>query len=226
MTAAKEATDQALAQTQSEVDELQAKNEELEATMEADRERTNGEIADLRSDLDQTKADFDATKEELAASQAKLDAVQADIDGIFKAYEANGLTVSQNDGRLYVMTDDNPQYNSGSAGLSRAEKDALKAVAETLKSNPDLNLVVEGHTDDKKMVQGATYRDNWDLSVARSSNVVRELIKQGVNPEQLTVNGRGEYAPVDSNDSNEGRAKNRRVELIAQPDYSSVSGNN
>ena len=102
----------------------------------------------------------------------------------------------------------------------------MDALAETLKNNPNLTILVEGHTDDDQMVAGASYTDNWDLSVARATSVVRRLIRSGVNAAQLSVVGRGETAPVASNDNDEGKAQNRRTAIKADPNLVELLKNN
>lgn len=207
--AAKEATDQALAETQAQVKALQDDNAELQSTLESERERLNGEIASIKSDLDATKSQMASVQEKLNMTQSELDALKNKIDGIFATYEDSGLSLEEREGRLYVKTAEAVQYRSGSSRLSTAERDALKDLAETLKSNPEVRILVEGHTDSKKFVADAGM-DNWDLSVARAMGVVRYLISQGVNPNQVAAAGYGENVPADTNDTSEGRAKNRR----------------
>ena len=109
-------------------------------------------------------------------------------------------------------------FNSGSSYLNRADRDIVSKFAEVLKADEGLSVLVEGHTDNAKFIQGAN-SDNWDLSVRRSLNVVRALLKEGVAPSQITAAGSGEFSPVvtDNPDSAEARAANRRTEFIVIP---------
>ena len=207
--AAKEATDQALAETQAQVKALQDENADLQSTLESEKERLNGEISAIRADLDATKSQMAQVSEKLNMTEAELNKLKAEIDGIFSAYADSGLKLEERDGRLYVVTSEKISYRSSSSRLTNAERDALSALAEKLKSSPNVKILVEGHTDNKQFVADSG-RDNWDLSVARAMSVVRQLIKNGVSPSQVAAVGRGEYEPAASNDSDEGRAQNRR----------------
>lgn len=222
LTAAKEATDAALAETQTKVKNLEDANAELNSTLESERERLNGEISDIRSDLDATKSQMAEVESKLNMTQQELDQVKAEIEGIFGAYKNSGLSLKEGDGRLYVVTDPGVMYRSGSYGLSRAEKGALAALANTLKSNPDLKILVEGHTDSDGVKSTAPYADNWELSTKRALAVVRELIKNGVSPSQVAAVGRGDTMPADASD----KAANRRTEILADPNLKGIIKNN
>lgn len=207
--AAKDASDKALAETQQQVKTLQDENVNLKSTMEAEKTRMNNEIATIRKDLDATKGQMAQVEEKLKMTQQELANIKKEINGIFDAYKESGLTLEERDGRLYVVTEP-VQYRSGSASLSRAEKNALAELANTLKNNPKLDILIEGHTDSQKYPRGAGY-DNWSLSVDRAMNVARELLKRGVSADQIAVVGRGETMPMEENGTAAGRAKNRRT---------------
>lgn len=213
--AAKEATDQALAETQSQVQTLQNQNQELQATLESEKQRLNGEIAGLRTDLNNTKSQIAQVQEKLNMTEKELNDLKMAINGTFEKYKNSGLTLEDRNGRLVVMTKQPIQYRVGSSSLSRDERKALEELANVLKANPELKLLVEGHTDNLKYAADSGM-DNWDLSVMRAMNVARQLIRNGVKPEQLGVVGRGETMPVGPNDSTEGRQQNRRT--VVSPD--------
>ena len=97
----------------------------------------------------------------------------------------------------------------------------MKDLAETLKANPALKVLVEGHTDSDKVKEGAPYADNWELSTKRALRVVRELVKNGVNPDQVAAVGRG-----DSMQTGEGKDADRRTQVVADPNLKSVLNNN
>ncbi|MEO6849857.1 MAG: OmpA family protein, partial [Mucilaginibacter sp.] len=97
-------------------------------------------------------------------------------------------------------------------------KEALKQLAVVLNKEPDINMAVEGHTDDKKVKNLGQIKDNWDLSVLRATSVTRYLTEvEMVDPHRLTATGKGEFQPVDATDSDEARAKNRRIEIVLTP---------
>jgi chemotaxis protein MotB len=213
LVAAKEATDQALAQTQSQLKTLQEEKDALQAEYMAEKERLNGEIASIRADMQSQIAQIN---EKLNMTEAELQAIKDEINGMFSAYTDAGLTMEERDGRLYLVTEEGINFGSSSSRLSSAQRDAVDMLAEKLKSNPDIHILVEGHTDNKQFVADAGM-DNWDLSVARARTVAERLIRQGVSPSQIGIAGYGEYMPAAENDSSEGRAQNRRTMIAPNP---------
>ena len=114
-------------------------------------------------------------------------------------------------------------FRSSSSSLDKSDREIIGKLAEVLKADASLSVIVEGHTDNAKMKEGVGY-DNWDLSVRRAMSVVRTLIKEGVSPEQITAAGSGEFSPVVSEDasSKEAREKNRRTEFIIVPNLAEL----
>ncbi|MCB9038111.1 MAG: OmpA family protein [Lewinellaceae bacterium] len=225
--AAKERTDQALAETQAKVKNLEEEKAQLEADLASTKEELNGKITAMEGQMNSMKSQMSQVQEKLNMTEAELKALKDEINGIFGAYADSGLKLEDRDGRLYVVTDEAVKYASGSVRLDRNERGALEKLAMTLKENPKLQLMVVGHTDSQKLVEGAAYRDNWDLSVARANEVVRYLIRKGASPEQLTIAGRGETQPVGDNKTSEGRQMNRRTVVQPNPDLGGLmkSGN-
>ena len=116
-----------------------------------------------------------------------------------------------------VAMSDKLLFQSGSARLDKRGEEALGKLAEVLNKQTDIDVFIEGHTDNKP-INTVQFKDNWDLSVIRATSVVRILIKNyNVNPLQIQPSGRGEYMPVDDNETIEGRSKNRRTEIIMAP---------
>lgn len=127
------------------------------------------------------------------------------------------ITVSSDKGNLYIDLTDHMFFNSGSADLTAHAKDVVGKVAKILLAYPDMNFMIEGHTDNKP-IHTAAIQDNWDLSIRRASAVVRILQKQyGIKPERMTAAGRGEYQPAAANDTPAHRAENRRVTIVIMP---------
>ncbi len=217
LVASKEATDQALAETQSNLKNLQEEKDALAAQMAAETKRLNSELDGLKSELNSTKGQVSQMQQKLSMTEAELAAIKGEINGIFEAYSGSGLTVEEKDGSIYVMTSEKFNYRSGSARVSSDQRKAIKALAETLKSNPELTILVEGHTDDDQMVAGAPFVDNWELSTERALTVIRELVKAGVNPAQLAAAGRSDNEPVGDNETKDGKAMNRRTVIKADP---------
>jgi chemotaxis protein MotB len=212
--ASKEAVDRSLAQTMDRVKALEGQNAELASTLESEKNRLNGEISAIRKDLDDTKGQMNQLQSKLSMTEAELAKIKAEVDGIFSAYKQSGLSMEQRGGRLYVVTAP-MTYSSGSSRLTRDQRKALDEMAMTLKNNPAVKILVEGHTDDKKF-SADSGMDNWQLSVNRSMAVVRYLLRKGVNPNQVAAVGRGENSPEGDNTTKEGRAQNRRT--VVSPD--------
>lgn len=213
LTAAKEQTDQALAETQAQVKNLEEMNMQLKEEFETEKSKMTEQIEGLRSDLKEYDEKMADVRRKLDLTEEQLTKIKDELNGMFAAYEASGLKMDRRDGRLYLMTDEDLQYRTGSSRLSRAERDALKAMAEKMKTDSKIRVLVEGHTDDKKYAADSGM-DNWQLSVNRAMGVVRYLINQGVDPSQVAAIGRGEYMPAASNDSAEGRSQNRRTVIL------------
>ncbi len=226
LAASKDAVDAALTETQGKVAQLEEDNASLKSEMESEKTRLNGELSSLRNDLNSTKSQVAQVQEKLNMTEKELAEVKAQIDGIFAAYDNSGLSLEERDGRLYVLTDPGLQYRSGSFSLTRDERKALEELAETLKGNANLKILVEGHTDDDGVLATAPYADNWELSTKRALRVVRELIRLGVDPAQVAAVGRGETMPKASNEDEDGKAQNRRTELLADPNLKTLKKSN
>ena len=121
------------------------------------------------------------------------------------------------DGKVYVSMSDKLLFKSGSAAVEPKGVNALKVLADILNKNPDIQILVEGHTDNVP-IKTALYKDNWDLSVGRATTITRMLNEvYGVQATRMTASGRGEYYPKADNTTQEGKAMNRRTEIILSP---------
>lgn len=132
-------------------------------------------------------------------------------------FNSDELTMEIRDGKVYVSMSDKLLFKSGSNAVEPKGVEALKVLADVLNKNPDIQILVEGHTDNVP-IKTAVYKDNWDLSVARATSITRMMNeKYGVAATRMTASGRGEYFPKAPNDTAEGKAKNRRTEIILSP---------
>lgn len=119
---------------------------------------------------------------------------------------------------VYISIADKLLFKSGSATISSAAKNVLGKVAEVIAAQPDLEVMVEGYTDNKKVISNSSIKDNWDLSVKRSTAVIRVLQNDfNIEPSRLIAAGRSEYLPLESNDTVEGRSRNRRTRIVLMP---------
>ena len=133
-------------------------------------------------------------------------------------FKDSGLTVEQKNGKVYVSLESQLLFPSGSTEVDKKGKNALLNLAKVLQQNKEINILIEGHTDVDKVMTGSPYKDNWDLSVMRSTQVVRILTEEGkLDSKRVTASGRGEYSPVDVANTPEAKKKNRRIEIILSP---------
>jgi len=153
----------------------------------------------------------------LAAKDSAVLALQSKVKNALVGFEGKGLTVTQKNGKVYVSMDDKLMFATGSTAVQKEGVNALVALAKVLVANPDINIMVEGHTDNVPMKGSGEIKDNWDLSVMRATSVTKILIQNGVDPKRLTAAGRGEHFPIDPANTPEARAKNRRTEIILIP---------
>jgi chemotaxis protein MotB len=119
---------------------------------------------------------------------------------------------------VYISIADKLLFRSGSANISNNAKSVLSKVADVIKAQPELEIMVEGYTDNKKVISNSSIKDNWDLSVKRATAVIRVLQSDfEIAPERLIAAGRSEYKPLETNDTVEGRARNRRTRIVLMP---------
>ena len=158
---------------------------------------------------------------ELQEIIAKKDSLTKKLNEVlrnaFLGFNSDELSIEIIDGKVYVSLSDKLLFQSGSAAVETKGKEALKVLAEVLNKNPDIDILVEGHTDNVP-IKTAIYKDNWDLSVARSTTITRILTEtNNVNAKRVVASGRSEFYPKATNETAEGRAKNRRTEIILSP---------
>ncbi len=131
-------------------------------------------------------------------------------------FNSSELSIFTKNGKVYVSLQENLLFPSGSAVVNPKGKEALAKLAQVLNGNPDISVLIEGHTDSVAIRN--KYKDNWELSVERSTAIVRLLTETyGVSPARVTASGRSKYEPVDTNETAEGRQRNRRTEIILSP---------
>ena len=215
----KEALAKSLAESQEAIKKLEQDN----ATLTANNDDLAKQIAAVKADLENTKGEINKVKQMVEMKEKELQSLKGDVEAAFADYEKLGLTVDGDNERLYITMPEKVLFKSGSARLDKEDKAILKKMADILVADPNLHLLVEGHADMQKIASGA-YSDNWDLSVARSVAVVRELVKQGVSPAQVTAAGAGEYSPAvtENPKSKETLQANRRTEFILEPNLEKI----
>lgn len=159
---------------------------------------------------------------ELARRDSLMNRLNQMLEGALLGFSPDELTIERRDGKIYVSMSDKLMFQSGKADVQAKGADALKRLATVLAKNESFEILVEGHTDNIP-IKTAKYQDNWDLSSARATSVVRILLDDGeLKPNRLTAAGKGEFEPKVSNDTPEDRARNRRTEIILSPNLSEI----
>lgn len=185
----------------------------------AENDQLKGEFAALESNLSMSKQEITALSATIAKNSEKIEMLKDAIAEAFEVYDPNAVQVELRNGKLYITMANSILFDAGSDKLAKESQQAITTLASVLTNNPEMNLSIEGHTDnDPVKVQRARFGDNWGLSVARAAAVVRILESNGVAPSRLTASGKGDTQPVASNDTEEGKDANRRTEFVISPD--------
>jgi chemotaxis protein MotB len=154
----------------------------------------------------------------IAAKEESMRKLKETLSNALNSFEGKGLTVEQKNGKVYVSMENKLLFNSGSWAVGSEGKKAVVEVGKVLGDNPDISVLIEGHTDDDPFGGSGPIADNWDLSTKRATAIVAILSEnKSVNKQNLTAAGRGEFSPLASNATAEGKAKNRRIEIILTP---------
>ena len=178
----------------------------------------------LQERQNQLEAQEEATRNALAAKERELENVRGAVSKALVGFTDMGLKVETKDGKVYVSMEDKLLFASGSWTVSAKGVEAIKMLAQVLEENKDLNVMVEGHTDNDAYHGSTAVKDNWDLSVMRATAIVKLLLKQGpdIDPARIEACGHGEYAPRVPNTSAANKAINRRTEIILTPQLSDL----
>ncbi len=220
-TALEKNSDESLKENMTKNRELLAQLEAKEKALAAEKERLNKLSADLKKGTDRVNE----LESIMAAKEAAMKKLKDALTKSLKAFEGKGLTVNQRDGKVYVSMENKLLFESGSWAVGPEGKKAVVLVGSVLAQNPQISVLIEGHTDNDKFA-GAVgqIENNWDLSTKRATAIVNILSEnKGVKKENLTAAGRGEFAPLMSNDTPEGKSKNRRIEIILTPKLDEIS---
>lgn len=209
-------------------------NEGLQARLDGQSDtisRLRRNVNSLGDAYQATNSELNMSKEQIEEQQKRLahlqtliaqqrnatEVLRKKIADALVGFKSNELNVFVKDGKVYVSMQESLLFPSGSAVVNQRGKDALAKVAGVLNTNADVNVNVEGHTDNVP-IKTKVYRDNWDLSVARAVSITHVLIDEyQVSPTKVIASGRGEFFPVASNASDVGKAQNRRTEIILEP---------
>lgn len=229
-------------------DKLLSNNEKLLAGSDQETKKLIAQLNDTRSDLQKKEDELKKRQADIADKEAKLAELKgslkeredkvAELQGVLNQKDSavkalkdavnnalvgfvnNGLSVEQKNGKVYVSMEEQLLFASGSTVVDKRGEEALKKLAAVLENKKDINIMVEGHTDNVP-IQGTLSsgaKDNWDLSVLRATSVVKIITKNsGIDPVRISAAGRGPYLPLDPASTAEAKKKNRRTEIILTP---------
>jgi chemotaxis protein MotB len=204
--------------------DLQERYKNLSYLSTTTTDKLSKDLAAKSNELDTKEkllSDREKTLYEMRKIIARQDSLTNNLNNILRnallGFNSDELSVEIKNGKVYVSLSDKLLFKSGSSSVEDKGKEALKLLAGVLDKNIDIDILVEGHTDNVP-IKTPVYKDNWDLSVARATSIVRILTTDyKITPTRLTASGKGEYFPKADNDTAEGKAKNRRTEIILSP---------
>ncbi|MDY0255138.1 MAG: OmpA family protein [Tenuifilaceae bacterium] len=217
-------TRRVLAQLQETQAELQVKEDalkELERQLNIRRkslEEMQAYLNQVKGDLDERNARIMEMEQILARKDSAVMALRRAVADALFGFEGKGLSVQLKNGKVYVSLDEQLMFRSGSHTVDANGVRALRQLIPVLEQSPDINIMVEGHTDELPFPPRGELLDNWDLSVKRATSIVRILLDGSrIDPARVSASGRSQYHPVDTQKNAEARQKNRRTEIILTP---------
>lgn len=214
-------------------DKLRLSGARETATLQAELEAKNLELQRKENALMSLESELNAKQLQLAEREQRVNELEeairrkdeaaqllkTKVANALKGFESQGLSVEYKNGKIYVSMEAKLLFASGSTVVEANGKNAIIQLSKVLESEKDLEIIVEGHTDTDKLNSAAHPKNNWELSVLRSTAVIEIMTGNSkINPSQLMAGGRGEYHPVDAKD----KAKNRRIEIIISPNLNEL----
>ena len=203
------------------------KNRELLAQLEAKElalTAENNRLLKLESDMQKRSKRITELETLISSKDQAMRDLKNAISNALTAFEGKGLTVEQRDGKVYVSMENKLLFESGSWAVGTDGRKAIEQLGLVLANNPEIAVLIEGHTDNDPFSGNGHIANNWDLSTKRATAIVKILSEnQNIKLENLTAAGRGEYAPVAMNNTTDGKAKNRRIEVVLTPKLDEIS---
>ncbi len=202
---------------QSAQKEMQVRENELNR-LSGDLASRQKQLETMQQELNQRNMRLSELEKVLEDQQSLLASLRRKVSDALLGFEGQGLSVTQKNGKVYVSLEEKLLFPSGSTQVDPKGVTALKSLSTVLEQNPDISIMIEGHTDDVPVIAGSVYKDNWDLSVLRATSIARILLAGSkIEPVRITCSGRSQYQPVDAAKTAEARQKNRRTEIILSP---------
>ena len=193
-----------------------------------DKEKTlaleSARLAQLQKELEERSQRVEELEGIISAKDAQMTTLKDAISAALTNFEGNGLTVEQRDGKVYVSMENKLLFESGSWAVNTRGREAVVQLGKVLADNPEIAVLIEGHTDTIAYSGNGNISNNWDLSTKRATAIVGILTENHkILKENLTAAGRGEFSPIATNSTSEGRSKNRRIEVILTPKLDEIS---
>jgi chemotaxis protein MotB len=211
----------------SQLQEAQAnlqKKEDLLRQLSVNLDTKKASLDELTFELEKRNARLAELERILDAQKKIVQDLKSKVSEALLGFENNGLTVTMKNGKVYVSLDEKLLFKTASWDIDANGKNALKKLAGVLEKNPDIQVTIEGHTDNVPYNPGnSQLKDNWDLSVKRATTVIRVLLEGSrIDAKRLTAAGRSQYLPVDDHNTDVARQKNRRTEIVLTPDLTEL----
>lgn len=201
-----------------QIADLRDKLQGLDASYASLRSNSSSEINKLGADLQKREARLKEVEEALRKRDEATNALKNKLQKALLGFQQSGLSVDVRNGKVYVSLTDKLLFGSGSIVIDEKGKLALQELAKVLKTQPEINISVEGHTDNQRVVNLGQIKDNWDLSVLRATSVVRFLTDaEKIENTRITATGKGEYQPIEAGSAPDIRSRNRRIEIVLSP---------
>ncbi|MDR0224489.1 OmpA family protein [Myroides sp. TSA_177.3] len=211
---------------QNRLQDLQHSYTNLEKHSEESLQAEAARLAKAKAELDLKSKRVQELEGILAANDKQMKALKDNLSQALNAFEGRGLTIEQKNGKVYVSMENKLLFKSGSWSVNDEGRNAVVELGKVLATNPDISVLIEGHTDNDKVLGnlGDGVQNNWDLSTKRALAIVSILTENAsIDKKNLTAAGRSEYAPLMSNSTTEGKAKNRRIEVILTPNLDKIN---
>jgi len=206
------------AKLHSRIGELEGKVSGLDANYASLRANSSSEINKLSADLKKREARLKEVEEVLRKRDEATNALRDKLQKALLGFQQSGLTVEIKNGKVYVSLTDKLLFDTGSIIIDDKGKLALTELAKVLKTQPEINISVEGHTDNQRVANLGQIKDNWDLSVLRATSVVRYLTDvEKIDNARITATGKGQFQPLAIGNTAEDRSRNRRIEIVLSP---------
>ena len=220
-----EKTEDSLNQKQQKLEQLESSLDLLKQNSEtelkkriAENEELMEKIAERENELADRMARVDELEGLITRQQEAMRNLKEKLSDALLNFEDKGLTVEARDGKVYVSMENKLLFRSGSWTVGAEGRLAIEELGNVLADNPDIAILIEGHTDNVPYSGKGPLKGNWDLSTKRATAIVNQLLENpDIIPQNLTAAGRGEYLPIAPNSTRQGRAANRRIEVVLSP---------